>query len=117
LGCYTSVMTPMTEIRNRLEDLLDGAEGFAASVLFDFGEAGAIHIDGSGGKIKLSSERHAASCTIAMPAETFVHILAGELDETAAFMQGEMRIQGEVRLATEVSDFIRKRAQERTVTP
>ncbi len=109
-------MTPMDHIRARLAELLDGAEGFSATVLFDFGDAGAVHIDGSRGAIVLSPERGAAQCTIAMPAETFAHILKGELDETAAFMQGEMRLTGEVGLATRISDFIRERAQAKAAS-
>jgi len=104
-------MTAFDNIHARLAELLDGAEGFPATVQFDLGEAGVIHIDGSGGTISVRPHAAATACTVAMPVETFTRILAGELDESAAFMAGEMRITGEVGLATAISDLIRRRAQ------
>jgi len=104
-------MTAFDNIFARLAELLDGAEGFPATVQFDLGEAGTIHIDGSSGKISVKPVTAATACTVAMPVETFTRILAGELDETAAFMAGEMRITGEVGLATAISDLIRHQAQ------
>ena len=104
-------MSTIDNIRARLAELLDGAEGFSASVLFDFGHAGVVHIDGGAGPIRLSDAVAPADCTIVMPSETFARILKGELDETAAFMQGEMQIKGEVGLAATISDFLRSQAQ------
>lgn len=97
----------MNDIAQRLSQLLDGREGFTAAVLFDCGEAGVVLIDGSSGAIKVSTTRGDTACTIAMSAETFRSILDGELDESAAFMAGEMRITGEIGLATQVSEFMR----------
>ncbi len=109
--CYKIPMSTLDEITRRLTDLLDGTEGFDAAVLFDCGEAGVIHIDGTSGVVKVSAQEGNHDCRIAMSAETFLHILDGEMDETAAFMQGEMRLTGEIGLATQVSDFIRVTAQ------
>ena len=104
-------MNAMTLIVERLTTLLDGVEGFPATVLFDCGDEGAVLIDGVSGKIVVTTERAPADCQITMSAAIFQRILNGELDETSAFMQGEMRIAGEIGLATRVSDLIRARAQ------
>jgi len=106
-------MTSIEQIRARLHELLDGAEGFSASVQFDFGVRGVVHVDGKGDVIAISDERMPAACTIAMSPEIFVRILAGELDETAAFMQGNMKLEGQIGLATQISELIRARAQEK----
>lgn len=104
-------MTTMDDITARLTRLLDGAEGFPARVLFDFGEGRVLHVDGASGKIKLAAQAANADCIIAMPPEVFARILRGELDESAAFMGGNMRLTGEIGLATRMSDFLRTRAQ------
>ena len=105
-------MDSMAEIENRITSLLGGATGFGATVLFDCGEEGAVFVDGSGETIKISSQRAEADCNIAMSCRVFGRIMNGKLSETAAFMQGEMRITGEIGLATLVSDLMRSRAQE-----
>jgi len=104
-------MTTMDDIAARLTQLLDGAEGFPARVLFDFGGGHVLHVDGTSGRIKLTPRAADADCTIAMPPEVFARILRGELDESAAFMGGDMRLSGEIGLATRISDFLRTRAQ------
>lgn len=102
----------MAEIENRITSLLGGAKGFGAKVLFDCGEEGVVFVDGSGETIKISSQRAEADCIIAMSRGVFGRIMDGRLSETAAFMQGEMRITGEIGLATRVGDLMRSRAQE-----
>jgi putative sterol carrier protein len=104
-------MTAMDDITARLTTLLDGAEGFSARVLFDFGEGRVLHVDGTKGPIALATEEGEADCIIAMPPEVFARILRGELDESAAFMSGDMQLKGEIGLATRISDFLRARAQ------
>ena len=105
-------MTAMDQIRARLTELLDGAEGFPARVLFDFGGGQVLHVDGTTGPIALAAEPREADCTIAMPPEVFARILRGEVDESAAFMSGDMRLKGEIGLATRISGFLRERARE-----
>ena len=104
-------MNIIKDITDRLSALLDGREGFASSVLFDCGDAGVVCVDGTSGTVKVSSTESAHSCRIAMSAQTFLRILDGEIDETAAFQHGEMRLSGDIGLATEVSNFMRTSAQ------
>ena len=106
-----TIMNLVDQIRARISGLLDGTEGLGAAVLFDCSPDGAVLIDGRQGPIRVSAGQGDADCVITLPTETFRRILDGEMDETTAFMHGEMRISGDIRLATQVSNLMRVRAQ------
>lgn len=104
-------MNAFDDIKSLLHRTLDGAESLGADVLFDFGNDGALLIKGRGQKIAVTEERGAADCEITMPAHVFRRIMAGEIDETTAFTHGEMRLKGNIALASQVSNLIRTRAR------
>ncbi len=103
-------MNAFSDIKSLLHARLDGADGFGANVLFDFGDDGALLVHGSGTSISVTEGRGPADCEIIMPARVFRRIMAGEIDETTAFTHGEMRLKGNIALATQVSNLIRARA-------
>ncbi len=105
--CYKNQMSAFEEIKSLLHRSLDGAESFGADVLFEFGNDGAILVQGRGSQISLTESRGQADCEIIMSAAVFRRIMAGEINETTAFMEGEMRIVGDIALATKVSNLIR----------
>jgi len=108
-------MNDIKLIQTRFAEVLNGTPGFGGSVLFDCGEAGSFFVDGMGERIVVaegSASSGAAKCTIAMGAQTLGAIIEGELEESAAFTQGDMKLSGDIRLATLVSNLLRSRAQE-----
>ncbi len=109
---YKGDMTDIDSIKQRFADALDGTPGFGATVVFDCGDDGAITVDGAGDAIAVRDGTTAAQCTITMTTETLGAIIEGELEEAAAFTGGLMKLSGEIRLATLVSNLLRARAQE-----
>ena len=75
-------------------------------VKFDFGDAGKIYLDGVGGKV--SSEDTAADTTIKVKLEDFVAMAQGQLDPTAAFMQGKLRVEGDMGVAMQLQGVMAK---------
>lgn len=58
------------------------------------------------GKCDLSSGEHDdATVTLAMELATLEKVMNGELDGMAAFMQGKIRAEGDVMLATRLTDI------------
>jgi putative sterol carrier protein len=47
-----------------------------------------------------------ADCTIAADSDTFQEMLAGDLDPTAAFMSGRLRIDGDMGLAMRLASLL-----------
>jgi putative sterol carrier protein len=75
-------------------------------VKFDFGDEGKIFLDGVGNSV--SSEDAAADTTIKVKLEDFVAMAEGQLDPTAAFMQGKLRVEGDMGVAMQLQGVMAK---------
>lgn len=72
------------------------------SVSFVIEDEGALLLDGDGARI----DDGAADCTLTADAETFQAMLAGELDPTAAFMGGRLKVDGDMGLAMRLASLL-----------
>lgn len=76
--------------------------GFDGSVKFDMEGAGVIRlVDGA-----VSTEDGDAECTITASMETFQELFDGDLDPTAAFMTGKIKIDGDMGQAMKLSQLL-----------
>lgn len=78
------------------------ATGFDKSVKFDLGADGVILIDGQ----NVSTEDGAADCTITMSKDDFEALTAGELNPTMAYMQGKLKVAGDMTIAMQLSQVL-----------
>lgn len=91
----------LEEIAARINERIQGS-GFGHSVKFDMGDDGVIFIDGE----KVSTDDATADCTITIAKDDFESLAAGELDPTSAFMQGKMKIDGDMSVAMQLSQLL-----------
>ncbi|QDZ02739.1 sterol-binding protein [Nitratireductor mangrovi] len=91
----------LDSIAAKIGERVAGA-GFDKSVKFDLGEAGVIVIDGA----TVSTNNADADCTISMSKDDFESLVSGELDPTAAFMQGKMKVDGDMSAAMALSQVL-----------
>ncbi len=91
----------MDAIAEKMGKSADGS-GFSRSVKFDCGDDGVVVIDGE----SVSTEDKEAECTISLSKEDLEAMIAGELDPTAAFMQGKLKIDGDMSVAMALSQII-----------
>jgi len=75
-------------------------------VKFDFGDAGKIFLDGAANKV--STDDAAADTTIKVKLDDFVSMAQGQLDATAAFMQGKLRVEGDMGVAMQLQSVMAK---------
>lgn len=75
-------------------------------VKFDFGDDGKIHLDGNAGKVSMDDDP--ADTTIKVKLEDFVAMAGGSLDPTAAFMQGKLRVEGDMGVAMQLQGVMAK---------
>lgn len=76
--------------------------GFDRSVKFDTGADGVIVIDGTA----VSTEDAPADCTIKLSLDDLQDLVAGELNPTMAFMQGKLKIEGDMSVAMALSQVL-----------
>jgi putative sterol carrier protein len=92
-----SIHDIVEKIRGRVE-----SSGFDRSVKFDTGADGVIVIDGA----TISTTDAPADCTITLSLDDLESMLAGELSPTAAFMQGKLKVEGDMSIAMALSQVI-----------
>ena len=79
-----------------------GRDGLDGSVKFLIEGEGAVRIDAAGA----SADDGEADCTVTADAETFRSLLEGDLDPTAAFMSGKLRVEGDMGLAMKLGSIL-----------
>ncbi len=91
-----------------IEDIADrlkpqvAAAGFDRSVKLDTGADGVILIDGA----TVSTQDGPADCTIRLSLDDLESLIAGDLNPTMAFMQGKLKVEGDMSVAMSLSQLI-----------
>lgn len=80
---------------------LDGA-GFDGTAKFEIDGEGAVIIDADGAR----AGDEDADVTMSADADTFQSILDGSLNPTAAFMGGQLRIEGDMGMAMQLGSVL-----------
>ena len=78
------------------------SSGFDRSVKFDLKGEGVIVIDGT----NVSTTDAPADCTITISMDDFKDLIAGELNPTAAFMTGKIKVAGDMSVAMALSQIV-----------
>lgn len=74
-------------------------------VKFDFAEEGKIFLDGAGG---VTTDDSPADTTIKVKLEDFVAMANGQLDPMGAFMQGKLKVDGDMGVAMQLQSVLGK---------
>ena len=97
-------MPGLEEITDAFKTAVGSDSGLGKTCKFDIKDLGFIYIDGG----SVTNEDKPADCTIAMSNEDFEKLSAGTLDPTMAFMQGKLKINGDMSVAMKLQPLLSK---------
>ena len=97
------------QIISQMSGAIGSNSGLGGTLKFDFGDAGSVLIDGKSSPNTVSDGTgKPADCTISVTLDTFERMVKGELDGTSAFMQGKLRVAGDMGLAMKLGPILQK---------
>jgi putative sterol carrier protein len=97
----------VNKIVEQMGSRIGANSGLGGSVKLDFGDPGSVYIDGKSNPNTVSEGTGKnADCTITVSLETFDKMVKGELDGTSAFMQGKLRVAGDMGLAMKLGPVL-----------
>jgi putative sterol carrier protein len=97
-------LATLEEITDRFKTAVGADSGLGRSVKFDLRGVGVILIDGG----RVSNEDTPADCTIKLSKDDFEALAKGRLDPTAAFMQGRLKVNGDMGVALKLKPLLAK---------
>ncbi len=97
------------QIITQMGSAIGANSGLGGTLKFDFGDAGSVLVDGKSAPNAVSDGAgKSADTTISVSLETFEKMVKGELDGTSAFMQGKLRVAGDMGLAMKLGPILAK---------
>ena len=90
-----------TEITNKTNDMAANGK----KVKIDLEGEGVILIDGTGDAMVVNNEDSDADVVLTISADNFQQLIDGDLNPQMAFMGGQLRIDGDMGLALQLSDM------------
>jgi len=95
----------LAEVTQKAQSALAGAD-FSNTVKFDFGDVGKLFLDGP--NAKASNEDAPADATVNVGWDDFQGLLQGTLDPMMAFMQGKVKVAGDMSVAMKLQQLFAK---------
>ncbi len=80
--------------------------GLDATLKFLLGDDGVIFLDGKSKPNKIHNDDTDANCTVRMKLSDLNDMLGGSLDPTAAFMQGKLKVEGDMNVALKLNKVV-----------
>ena len=97
-------MATLQEITDRFKTAVGDDSGLGKSLKFDLKGDGFIYINGG----TVNNEDLPADCTIVVSKDDFEAMGEGKLDATMAFMQGKIKVNGDMSVAMKLQPLMAK---------
>jgi putative sterol carrier protein len=101
-------MPDLAQVTEHIRKSVGDNSGLGKTVKLDFGADGKIFIDGASTPNQVTNDDKPADAVISISWTDFQALIEGTLDPMMAFMQGKMKIQGDMMLAQKLGPLLKR---------
>ena len=96
----------LATLTQKANEAVTAGSDFNKKVKFDFGDVGKLFIDGANGVADNSDAD--ADATVKVDWDDFVKLASGAMDPTMSFMQGKLKVLGDMSVAMQLQGLMKK---------
>ena len=98
----------LTTVTEHIRGAVGDNSGLGKTVKLDLGDAGKIFIDGASTPNAVTNEDKPADATVSLSWDDFTALAQGQLDPMMAFMQGKLKVAGDMMLAQKLAPLLKR---------
>jgi putative sterol carrier protein len=101
-------MADLAQVTEHIRAAVGDNSGLGKTVKLDMGDAGKIFIDGASVPNAVTNEDKPADTTVTVSWDDFIAMSEGKLDGMMAFMQGKIKVNGDMSVAMKLQPIMAK---------
>ena len=101
-------MVDLAQVTEHIRNAVGDNSGLGKTVKLDLGDAGKIFIDGASSPNSVSNDDKPADATVSIGWDDFLALSDGKLDPMMAFMQGKLKIAGDMMIAQKLAPLLKR---------
>ncbi|QTC92525.1 SCP2 sterol-binding domain-containing protein [Brevundimonas goettingensis] len=101
-------MADLAQVTDHIRNAVGENSGLGKTVKIDLGDAGKIYIDGASTPNTVTNEDKPADATVTISWDDFIALSEGKLDGMMAFMQGKLKIAGDMMIAQKLPALLKR---------
>jgi len=101
-------MADLAQVTEHIRAALGDNSGLGKTLKIDLGDVGKIFIDGASTPNAVTNEDKPADATVSLSWDDFMALSQGQLDPMMAFMQGKLKVAGDMMLAQKLAPLLKR---------
>ena len=101
-------MADLASVTEHIRTAVGDNSGLGKTVKLDLIDQGTIYIDGASVPNTVTNEDKPADATVTMAWDDFIALSEGKLDPMMAFMQGKLKITGDMMIAQKLAPLLKR---------
>ena len=101
-------MADLASVTEHIRTAVGDNSGLGKTVKIDLGETGQIYIDGASVPNTVTNEDKPADAVVTISWDDFMALSEGKLDPMMAFMQGKLKVAGDMMIAQKLAPLLKR---------
>ena len=101
-------MADLAQVTEQIRAALGDNSALRKTLKIDLGDIGKIFIDGASTPNAVTNEDKPADATVSLSWDDFTALAQGQLDPMMAFMQGKLKVAGDMMLAQKLAPLLKR---------